>query len=304
MDMISIRTLESKLFNKREELEFNTPSTSVERIIKENNLLPINFLEKGIQRSKAVTFILLPNGGATGFLVGKDLLLTNNHVFPDQQTAKAAKILFNFQENISGNPEPVDEYACNPDDFFYTNQQLDYSLVKVNKKESNEAYNGLKNTSTLENAIFPETNAFLPGERWGTIPLLGNTKIQIGKRVNIIQHPAMRRKEIACHDNKIEKLNENFILYTADTEPGSSGSPVFNDKWELIALHHSGGENNNGEWLNNEGVLISSIVNDLLTVLKQSEKGRKILFELRLSGVETCKVEIHADMSGTITCIV
>ncbi|PET72774.1 hypothetical protein CN533_05055 [Priestia megaterium] len=301
MDMIRLRTLESHLFKKREELEFNTSSASVERIIKENNLLPINFLEKGIQRSKAVAFILLPNGGATGFLVGKDILLTNNHVFPNEQTAKEAKILFNFQENINGNPEPVDEYTCNPNDFFYTNVQLDYSLVKVNKKESNESYNEFKNISS-KNAIL-EANSFLPGERWGTIPLLGNTKIQIGERVNIIQHPAMRRKEIACHDNKIEKLNENFILYTADTEPGSSGSPVFNDKWELIALHHSGGENNNGEWLNNEGVLISAIVNDLLTVLKQSEKGRKILFELHLSGVETCKVEIHTDMAGTITCI-
>src|SRR6185369_4641513 len=28
--------------------------------------------------------------------------------------------------------------------------------------------------------------------------------------------------------------------YEGDTEPGSSGSPVFNDQWELVALHHSG----------------------------------------------------------------
>ena len=27
--------------------------------------------------------------------------------------------------------------------------------------------------------------------------------------------------------------------YSTDTEAGSSGSPVFNDQWEVVALHHS-----------------------------------------------------------------
>ena len=31
------------------------------------------------------------------------------------------------------------------------------------------------------------------------------------------------------------------VHYYADTNHGSSGSPVFNRLWEVIALHHSGG---------------------------------------------------------------
>jgi V8-like Glu-specific endopeptidase len=31
------------------------------------------------------------------------------------------------------------------------------------------------------------------------------------------------------------------VQYTTDTLPGSSGSPVFNDNWEVVALHHAGG---------------------------------------------------------------
>ncbi|MER5327117.1 trypsin-like serine peptidase [Streptosporangium roseum] len=33
---------------------------------------------------------------------------------------------------------------------------------------------------------------------------------------------------------------EAFPHYQTDTEPGSSGSPVFNDQWEIVALHHAG----------------------------------------------------------------
>jgi endonuclease G, mitochondrial len=72
-----------------------------------------------------------------------------------------------------------------------------------------------------------------------------------------------------------------FLHYQTDTAPGSSGSPVFNDQWEVVALHHSGvpkrdrlGQilsvngtiwtNDQGEqniaWIANEGVRISRIV--------------------------------------------
>ena len=58
--------------------------------------------------------------------------------------------------------------------------------------------------------------------------------------------------------------------YLADTERGSSGSPVFNSEWQMIALHHWG-----GPWIDggdigdpssfeiNEGIRISSIVRNL-----------------------------------------
>ena len=53
-----------------------------------------------------------------------------------------------------------------------------------------------------------------------------------------------------------------MIRYTADTEPGSSGSPVFNNTWKLIALHHSAGDQDptTGQWVDNEGVRIDRII--------------------------------------------
>ena len=57
-----------------------------------------------------------------------------------------------------------------------------------------------------------------------------------------------------------------FIHYTTDTEPGSSGSPVINDQWQVIAIHHkairkpsSDGDEDRPVWLANEGVRVSAI---------------------------------------------
>jgi hypothetical protein len=74
---------------------------------------------------------------------------------------------------------------------------------------------------------------------------------------------------------------DNFVHYRTDTAPGSSGSPVFNDQWEIVALHHSGVPKkdsqgrilakdgsvwNSGmgqdqiQWTANEGIRISKIL--------------------------------------------
>ena len=44
---------------------------------------------------------------------------------------------------------------------------------------------------------------------------------------------------MALRDNRIVDVFDEFLHYEADTQPGSSGSPVFNDQWELVALHHA-----------------------------------------------------------------
>ena len=56
----------------------------------------------------------------------------------------------------------------------------------------------------------------------------------------IIQHPSGERKQLALRENQVVDVLDNFLHYRTDTSPGSSGSPVFNDQWEIVALHHSG----------------------------------------------------------------
>jgi V8-like Glu-specific endopeptidase len=57
------------------------------------------------------------------------------------------------------------------------------------------------------------------------------------------------------------------VQYITDTLPGSSGSPVFNDDWRIVALHHSGGNipepSTNSIHFRNEGIRIGAILADL-----------------------------------------
>jgi len=62
----------------------------------------------------------------------------------------------------------------------------------------------------------------------------------VGEYVTIIQHPEGKRKQIALRENQVVDMLDDFAHYRTDTAPGSSGSPVFNDQWEIVALHHSG----------------------------------------------------------------
>jgi V8-like Glu-specific endopeptidase len=57
------------------------------------------------------------------------------------------------------------------------------------------------------------------------------------------------------------------IQYLADTLVGSSGSPVFNESAEIIAIHHSGGwlyePSTSLAYFRNEGIRIAAILNDI-----------------------------------------
>jgi endonuclease G, mitochondrial len=122
----------------------------------------------------------------------------------------------------------------------------------------------------------------------GYCPLLGaEGKIIVRDPVNIVQHPKGELKQIAIRNNTLLDLPEDPGLdklahYETDTEQGSSGSPVFNDQWEVIALHHSGvprtnaakqildrdgnvwpenGDPDRIDWIANEGIRTSRLVN-------------------------------------------
>jgi V8-like Glu-specific endopeptidase len=78
--------------------------------------------------------------------------------------------------------------------------------------------------------------------------------------------------QFSIKDNKLLALKDRFVHYRAPTQGGSSGSPVFNEFWELIALHHAGGFNvpkldGDGVYAANEGISILSIVEQIRSSL-------------------------------------
>jgi endonuclease G, mitochondrial len=84
-------------------------------------------------------------------------------------------------------------------------------------------------------------------------------KVIVGEYVTIVQHPSGLPKQVALRENQVVDLLPRFLHYETDTEPGSSGSPVFNDQWQVVALHHASVPRGNGRFIN-EGVRVSQIV--------------------------------------------
>jgi endonuclease/exonuclease/phosphatase family metal-dependent hydrolase len=169
--------------------------------------------------------------------------MTNNHVIKSEAAAAQSVAEFDFEEG-----RQTRRIAINPDRFFITNPSLDYTIVGCDDQ-------GLDDISPIR----LQRNPALITEQ---------------ERVVVIQHPRARKKEVALHDNRVTNLLDRVLRYRTDTEPGSSGSPVFNNAWELVALHHAGERDPDGT-AENEGILISAIVNDLTEQLRANPRRNR-----------------------------
>ncbi len=234
-----------------------------------NDILSIEFLEVGLLAAKSVgrlTVYGIPYG--TGFLVGNQILITNHHVIGTIEDAKNSILELNVEENKYGEPQRSYEYLLNPDRFFLTNKKLDFTLVAVSDSTGSKA----------------SLNEF----GWHVL-LKVQGKVRKGDPVNILHHPDGSNKKIVVHNSHFLHLEnktkyDQYCWYSGDTEEGSSGAPLFNNRWEVLALHHKAvpKTNKNGEivdkkgramsekraienpediaWVANEGVRISRIV--------------------------------------------
>ncbi len=240
-------------------------SFGLERIIGPNNLMAINYLALGLQAAKSVCRIHIrdtsgrPAGFGSGFMVSPTLLLTNHHVLEAREYALRSLAEFDFETDINFLPKPTHYFRLAPERFFYNDKTLDFALV----------------------AVHPQSLGGVPLTQYGFLPLMPQSgKVLKGEAVSIIQHPDGGDKHIALRSNHILDLLDGFIHYETDTLPGSSGSPVFNDQWQVAALHHAGVPRVNAQgkilnksgriwqpeqgddaidWIGNEGVRISAI---------------------------------------------
>jgi V8-like Glu-specific endopeptidase len=99
---------------------------------------------------------------------------------------------------------------------------------------------------------------------------LSDEPIYKDQYANIIQHPLGGPMKVALRYNQIVEVMGERVYYLSDTLEGSSGSPVFDDEWRVIALHRAGGlQDQSGRVLleANEGVPIAVILNQIIAYL-------------------------------------
>ena len=251
--------------------EHREAQQAFERIINGNELQDVNFLPRGALVAQSVVRIVVRSGSrtlglGTGFLVGEGVVLTNNHVLQSPDIARNSLVETNFQYGLEGEDGPKQTFALDVDRLFFTDRELDFTVVALVAKSDR---------GTVDSADL------------GWLPLIGITgKVMDGEWLTIVQHPQGERKQVCLRENQLMKRDEQVLWYSSDTLGGSSGSPVFNNDWLVVALHHSGvPEIVNGKWqtvdghdydpakddetkikwVANEGIRVSRIVNKLKT---------------------------------------
>jgi V8-like Glu-specific endopeptidase len=225
-------------------------SEGFEKVLGTDRYLTFKWYLNGLTRCRAVARIETENddGVGTGFLVsGQDLhpglpkllLMTNAHVVPEAISVEDAVIAFHASRGADGQP-------------------LRFRPVRQWWSASSQAP-GL-DTTLLELDGYPEEVVPVPvSER---IPNLAGATTP---RAYVIGHPrGLEQPQFSLQDNHLLAVNETRLHYRSPTEPGSSGSPVFDRQWNLIGLHHAGSLqmlklDGSGVYPANEGILLSAI---------------------------------------------
>lgn len=252
----------------------------------------VAFFERGRLASNAVGRVAYENGRGwgSGFLVTNRLFLTNHHVIPTPEAARDLRAEFDFELDIRDNPLGKTSFAFDPGVLFLTDpvEGLDFTLIAIGERQAG-----------------PRTLS-----HYGYCPLSdASDKHAIGEVVNIVQHPKGRYKEVVLRENRLVARGPEALHYMADTEPGSSGSPVFNNEWQPIALHHWGGpyhgqtddQNQRVPREVNEGIRISTIVTKIKSRRNSlPDKQRALVDEaFRIWGEATPPSEIFREVPAT-----
>jgi endonuclease G len=228
---------------KQEPVDF-----ALERAIGKNDAVYSNFVELIRLSKRKVGRIAVRQGNknigfATGFLVAENLMLTNWHVFKTIEEVAESEVQFFYEYDWKGNPQTGITFKFRSDVFYYSSQELDYCFVSVNPVD-------IFGTKKLADVGW----IFLD-------PALGKLGNENEEALNIIHHPDGDYMQLSIRENLFVKISPTSIWYKTDTAPGSSGSPVFNDQWQVVALHHMGvgRKNEKGEYIDKDGKVIPNV---------------------------------------------
>ena len=232
-----------------------------ERIILRDDTVEFAWLTRAVDAGNSIAWLSVPRfvGGnpvageanGTGLLLGERHLLTCRHVLearePTEDKPDAPDLTLQVQGTrvafgyLSG-PKP--NVTIGVTQMVASDGGLDYAVLE------------------LDTAV-PQR---VPSLFLGALPQITNEQAFV---VNILQHPGGKPKRLAMRNNAVARIDDNLIAYWTDTDYGSSGAPVFNDSWQVVAVHRAYEERNGLQYLGrsvggaNIGSRITKIVDDL-----------------------------------------
>jgi V8-like Glu-specific endopeptidase len=204
-----------------------------ERIIGTDDMVGIGFLADGLKVAQAVALISVPryeqgqqitaSGGpwvakGTAWLMAPDFAITNHHVInarldseADASQADLGLQAENAALSFDFDTAEADGVRVKAKRLMAVSKSLDYALLEL--------------VSPVDRPV--------PRLAPSAVALDNTSRMA----VNIVQHPRGEPKRVAFRNNLVSAADATTIRYFADTDQGSSGSPVCDDRWKVVALH-------------------------------------------------------------------
>ncbi|HEY9657175.1 MAG TPA: trypsin-like peptidase domain-containing protein [Allocoleopsis sp.] len=211
--------------------------------------LDVGFLQQSIHQTASICRIELSNSTnsfgriiGNGFLIGPRLLLTNYHVLDfiigSDLRDSISNIVLRFGYLISSDVRSMQEKtfrlsASSPILCHSSTEDLDFALLQVEEDILAAEY------------LHPAPVNYEPPAT--------------ETRITLFNYPEEQTMRISLNLNGITEVfdQEGLIQYFSDSEGAMSGSPCFNDRWEVVALHHAQKAASSGIYC--EGILLRAI---------------------------------------------
>ena len=215
----------------------------------------LRWLKRGFERAQGVCKITDRFGEAfgTGFVMQSEdlhlsgpsrlVVLTNAHVVSNDPTEQRGEPKAKSPETVKVQFEASDDPECAYD--------VERILATSPRHELDFSILALRDSIPFHNP-YPLAHA---------LPLVGEDQ-----RIYLIGHPRGGQLSFSLYDNLLLDHEPPKVHYRSPSLGGSSGSPVFNQEWDLIGLHHAGGSGipmlngKAGTYSANEGLWIKSII--------------------------------------------
>jgi hypothetical protein len=206
-----------------------------EKIIFKNDLVPASFVAGAARTSLSVARMVVPQfeggmprlnpasgeqglGYGTGWLIGHGYLITNWHVVDARAPGERPAAIDDIRRQCQGARAEFDydaidmvPVAIQVAELAHGDPALDYAILKLG--------------SVPDRQQLPLRREALVVDEQSPLP------------VNVIQHPGAAPKQFGIRNNLVAALRGIDLAYYTDTAGGSSGAPVCDDQWNVIALH-------------------------------------------------------------------